>query len=158
MGEKIGIHKYIFWPKLNSDFKSGPPHLACLYTWGEDIQKSLREPHAKIRPQPRNLSNKQFTKSFFFFSKFHILFACLPRRRSPAELTAGWRYRLPIKNWTPHYNNQFCISFLFCYNQEARFNVYKHVKIGPKINLVHCKLLWWCLLYTAGLVLNISML
>ena len=40
------------------------------------------------------------------------------RRRSLAEIAARWRCRLHIKNLTPHYNSEFCVSFHFCVDQE----------------------------------------
>ena len=50
-----------------------------------------------------------------FFSKSLILSTGLQRRQSPPQITARWRYRLPMKNLTAHYNIQFCVSFHFCF-------------------------------------------
>ena len=68
----------------------------------------------------------------------------LQRRRPLAEMAARWRCAFPIKNLTPDYNSQFCISFIFVFAQEAK-NTSKHVYIGPKHNLVNFKSLQWCL-------------
>ena len=48
-----------------------------------------------------------------YYKKNPILSTGLPRLRSPQKL----RCRLPIKNLTPHYNSEFCVSFHIC--QEA---------------------------------------
>ena len=39
-------------------------------------------------------------------------------RSPPAEMAAIWRCGLLIKNLTPHYEGQFCVSFNFCFDQE----------------------------------------
>ena len=51
-------------------------------------------------------------------SKFLILATCLTWRRLPAEIAARWRCRLPIKNLTPYYSRQFCVSFHCWMDQE----------------------------------------
>ena len=55
-----------------------------------------------------------------FSSKFLILFTDVPRRRSPPEIAARWRNRLPSNNLTAHYNSQFCVSFNSGLDQEAQ--------------------------------------
>ena len=42
----------------------------------------------------------------------------LPRRRSLPKIAARWRYRLPSKNLTAHYNSQLCVSFHLGFAQE----------------------------------------
>ena len=59
---------------------------------------------------------------FLFFSSTGLL-CCW----SLAQIAARWRYRLPIKNLTLHYNSQFCVIFNFCID----------VYMGPKQNLVN---------------------
>ena len=54
-----------------------------------------------------------------FSSNFLILSPDVPWRRSPPEIAARWRYRLPSNNLTAHYNSQFFVSFLFGFDQEA---------------------------------------
>ena len=68
------------------------------------------EPHhiGKLWPQPRKESNKHFT-----IKKILIFFTGLPRRWLPEDIAARWCYRLPIKNLTPHYNSQICVTFHF---------------------------------------------
>ena len=86
-----------------------PPPTPRLYTWGARLKKkSLIEPCAKVCQSVPKLSNEALLKSFL--SKFLVLSTCVPRRRSAAKITARWRCRLPIKNLTPHYRNQFCVS------------------------------------------------
>ena len=52
-------------------------------------------------------------------SKFLNLSTGLLRWRSPKKIAAKWRYRLPIKNMTPHHNSQFCVCFNFCVDLEV---------------------------------------
>ena len=73
---------------------------------GQDMKNSLSEPYTKVRHLTSNLLK-------VLFSKFLILSTGLMRRRSPEKIADRWRYRLPIKNLTPHYNSQFCVSILF---------------------------------------------
>ena len=84
----------------------------AFYFTSIDIENSFSE------PQPPKGSRSILLKVIFF--KFLILFRGLPRRRSPAEIAARWRYRLPITNMTAHYDGQFCESFNFCFYQEAQ--------------------------------------
>ena len=44
----------------------------------------------------------------------------LPRRLSTTKIAVRWRYRLPIYNLKVHYDSQFCVSFHFCFAQEAQ--------------------------------------
>ena len=78
----------------------------------------------------------------------HILTFVTPwlprRRRSPAEIAAGWRYRPPIKNMTAHYNS-FVSAFIVVCSRKPK-NASGHVKMGSKHNLVHFKSLFGCLL------------
>ena len=67
------------------------------------------------------------------------------RRRSPAEITARWRYRPPIKNLTSHYDSQFCVSFHCCFLKEAQQRLWTCLN-GAENNLVHFKSLLECLL------------
>ena len=55
-----------------------------------------------------------------FFFKFLILSTGVPRRRSPPEIAARWRYRLPSNNLTAHYNSQFCVSFHIVLTRKPR--------------------------------------
>ena len=71
----------------------------------QDIENSLSEPCKELRPRPWKGSNKPFTQKNFL--KLLIWSTGLPRRRSPVEIAATWRYRLPIINFTPHYNIDF---------------------------------------------------
>ena len=99
--------------KSDSDFIrwTHPSSPACAHR-GQDIQISLWEPCAKVRPRPPKLSNKQFTrKQNKKILKFLIFSTDLRRQRSPAEITARWRYTPIIKNLTPHYKSQFCVRF-----------------------------------------------
>ena len=41
------------------------------------------------------------------------------QRRLPPETAARWRCGLSINNVTAHHNNQFCVSFHFCFDWEA---------------------------------------
>ena len=52
--------------KNNIFLKINPISLASLYKWGQDIENSVCEPHAKVHhPAPR-LFNKQFAKEEIF--------------------------------------------------------------------------------------------
>ena len=76
-------------------------------------------PLAEVQPRPRKQCINFFTKKIFL-SKFLILSKGLPRRRWPTNSAARWRYRLLMENLTAHYNSRFCVSFHFCFWQEAR--------------------------------------
>ena len=75
-------------------------------------------PPAEVRPRPQNGCINYFTKRFFS-SKFLILPPGLPRRRSSPKIAARWRYRLPSKSLTAHYNSQCFVSFHRCFDQDA---------------------------------------
>ena len=51
---------------------------------------------------------------------FQLLDTDVPWGRSPPEMAARWRYRLPSNNLTVHYNSQFSVSFHFGFEQEAQ--------------------------------------
>ena len=57
----------------------------------------------------------------------------LSRRGLLPKVAARWRYRLPIKNVTAHYNSQFCDSINFVLFRKPE-NASKRVWIGPKCN------------------------
>ena len=63
------------------------------------------------------LLNILLKKNLFF--KFLNLSTGLPQRQLPPTIAARWRYRIAIKNLTAHYNSWFCVSFYFCFAQEA---------------------------------------
>ena len=74
--------------------------ITCFCTWGEDVTNSLR-----VLKSIQNL--------LFFSSKFLLLSTGLWQRQLPTKIAARWRYRFPLRNLTPHYNSQFCVTFLF---------------------------------------------
>ena len=71
--------------------------------------------------------------------KILILSTGIARRCLIAKIAARLRYRLPIKNLTPHYNSQFCDSLVLI---RKPADVYKKVYMGPKHNLVNVKHFW----------------
>ena len=73
--------------------------------------------HLQKSGRPRN---NYLTKTFFSLSKFLILSTDVPRRRSPLEIAARWRYRLHSNNLTGYYDSQFFGSFHLGFDQEAQ--------------------------------------
>ena len=55
-----------------------------------------------------------------FSSEFLILSTGVPQRRSPPEIAARWRYRLPSNNLTADYDSQFYVSLHFGFDQKAQ--------------------------------------
>ena len=107
--------------KSNSDLLwwTFPPSKPTKQSMSLHIENSFSEPPPDVRPRPPKGSTKHPTKSFFS-SKFLIWFRGLPRRRLPPKINARCNYRPPIKNMTAHYNSPFCVSFHFCFHQEAQ--------------------------------------
>ena len=128
----------------NQIFSSGPLPPCQPVHMGARYKKTLGEPCVEVWPRPAKLSNKQFTKK---------LSTGLLWWRLLAEIAARWRYRLPIKNLTSHYESPFCVSFTFSIDQEACRRLYWAKKILSSLLTFMV-----ILLYTTGLVLNISML
>ena len=83
---------------------------------------------------------------------FLILSTGLPRRQSPQKITARWRYRLPIKNLTAHYNSQLCVSFHFCFLPGSPKTPLDMSKCNLKIILFISKMYADIFSYRAGLV------
>ena len=84
-----------------------PPSSSPAYKHEEqDINKSLREPGAKVWPRRSKLSKK--------------------RQRLSMEIAARWRYRLPIKNLTPHTAVSFVSALIFVLIRKPT-DVYKDV-------------------------------
>ena len=106
--------------KSKSDFWRWTPLAPpVFYFMSLDIENSLSEPQANIRARPPKGSRSILLK-YFFSSKFMILSRYLPRRRSPAEIAARWRYRPLRKNLTAYCDSQFCVSFHFCFYHESQ--------------------------------------
>ena len=59
-----------------------------------NIENSLNDPRAELRPRLRTWFAKHPSKKFFFSSKFLNLTTGLPRRRLPLKIAARWRYSL----------------------------------------------------------------
>ena len=93
--------------------------LASLYISWKDTENSLNEPLAKVcHPVPKAVLQAIYKK--VFLSKFPILSTGLLRQWLSIKITARWRYRLSLKNLTPHYDSKFCVSFNFCIDQESQ--------------------------------------
>ena len=72
-----------------------------------------------------------------------ILSTGLPRRRSPPEIAARWRYRLPIEN--QHITTVIFVSaFIFIFGRKPK-NASGHIQMGPETNFVHFKHACWFL-------------
>ena len=81
---------------------------------------SIRDPSAKPTKQKKQVALEKSLRlhtrggpaasAELFSSKFLILSTDVPRRQSPPEIAARWRYRLPSNNLTAHYNSQFCVN------------------------------------------------
>ena len=54
-----------------------------------------------------------------YLQLFEAKSTSLWQRSPPAEMAARWRCGILIKNLTAQYNSQFCVSFCFCFDQEA---------------------------------------
>ena len=62
--------------------------------------------------------------------RIFILSTGLPLRQLSEKIAARWPCKLPIKNLTPHYNSQFCVSFNFCMSMLDLFcSLGRHIKI-----------------------------
>ena len=73
------------------------------YFMSLDIENSLSEPRAKLRPRLRKwISQKKFFK-----------IPLLDYRTAAAQIVVRWPYRLPIKNLKTLYKSQFGVNFNF---------------------------------------------
>ena len=138
------VQDFLCWTQFSTDkngktkengsifYNINPISLATFHTRGERYQKFLSEPCAKVLQPVPKLSNKQFTNSFLFL--FFVTPGLVHRPTAPAvskeKNATRWRYGLPITNLTPHYNSQFCFSFIFVLIRE----IYKPVWMGPQQN------------------------
>ena len=53
----------------------------------------------------------------------------LRRQRRTPEMAARWHCGIPVQNLTPHYNCQFCVTFIFFFIRNIS-DAYKHIKGG----------------------------
>ena len=116
-----GVSLKSYWQNKKGDqyFIRNKPNQPCHPV--HMVGKILKIPLVRLVPKSVILCLSCLTSNLLncFFSKFLILSRGLPRWWSPSKIAASWRYRVPIKNLTPHYS-QFCVSFDFCIDQEAR--------------------------------------
>ena len=87
----------------------------ALYVLSLDIENSLSEQCVELWPRLGKWFSKQPSTKVFLLAKIPELVY----RIATALIAARWPYRLPVKNLTVHYNSQFCVSFHFCFAQEA---------------------------------------
>ena len=81
-----------------------------------DIENSLCVLCPEFRPRLQKWFSEHPSK-MFFFKMPELVYRTAGAL--PPKITARWRHRLPIKNLTAHYDSQFCVSFYFCFAQEA---------------------------------------
>ena len=97
------------------------------------LHHCFSEPHAKVRHPVPKLSNKQFTKSFFFFKIPDFVH----RPTAAAVPTARWPLDGATKSDTAL--QHFVSAFIFVLIRKPA-DVYYHT--GPKLYFVQFKLLW----------------
>ena len=91
-----------------------PPRLARLYTWGARYKTN---PSLSLVPKFVSLCLSCLIRLYykvFFFKVPDIV------HRPTVAAVARRHCRLPMKNLTPYYSSQFGVSFLFCFDKEAR--------------------------------------
>ena len=129
--EKGGVMKYVKAPAINK--------VDLLDLWKKDLVTKWKRVKYFITNCSTSCMSVLLSATGFGISLLHYSFRSykmwcstlshistfvtpwpLRRRRFPAEITARWRYRPPIKNMTAHYNSQFCVSVYCCFLQEAQ--------------------------------------
>ena len=89
---------------------------------GQDIKKNRGGRVPKSGSGRRSSLTSNLLKHIFF------KIPDLVHMPTAAEIAARWPYRLPIKNLTPQNKRQFCVSLLFCIDQEA------HRRLQTRLN------------------------
>ena len=121
MFQKIVIAKT---NKLNSDFNWGtPPSKPTKCHQSTSLSRSLSHAFADTDPRMPNMTSEAFYLLPCCYSSSCCSCLCC-YLQAPAKIAARLRYRPPIKNRTAHYDSQFCVSFNFCFYQEAQKRLY----------------------------------